>query len=217
MNDYKVLIIDDHPIIRQGFASLIQEQPDLILCGEGETSGECIQLVQQHNPDVVIVDLFLKEGSGFELIKQIRAFQSNAKILVCSVYSEEQFGERVILAGANGFVDKSEAVDKLLDAIYAVMDGKLYVDTDLAQKILQNPSNEPVQDTLLRDLSNREFEIFQMIGSGSETKHIANTLQLSVKTIETHRFNIKKKLGLKSGIELNRYAMEWHIQKQREV
>ncbi len=206
----KVLIVDDHPIFRHGLRDLIEEQPDLTVCGEAAEAGEALQLLKTAKPDVAVVDLSLKGGHGLELIEQIGERDDRVLMLVCSVQAESHFAERALRAGAMGYVNKQEAAEKLIEALRQILRGEIYVSGPMAKRLLhglvggrRSPQN-PV-DTL----TNREIEIFQMIGQGLTTKQIARQLHLSHKTIEAHREKIKTKLGLANSVQLSHCAFQW--------
>ena len=206
----RILIVDDHPIFRHGLRDLIEEEPDLAVCAEAGDAGEALQLVRTAKPDVAVVDLSLKGGHGLELIEQIGERDARVRMLVCSVQAESHFAERALRAGAMGYLNKQEAADKLVEALRHILRGEIYVSGPMAKRLLhglvggkRSPQN-PVES-----LTNREIEIFQMIGQGLTTKQIARQLHLSHKTIEAHREKIKTKLGLANSIQLSHCAFQW--------
>jgi DNA-binding NarL/FixJ family response regulator len=206
----RILIVDDHPIFRRGLRELIEEEPDLVVCGEAAEAGEALQLLRTAKPDIAVVDLSLRGGHGLELIEQIRQRDEAIQMLVCSVQSESHFAERALRAGAMGYVNKQEAADKLIEALRQILRGEIYVSGPMAKRLLHglvggkgSPQN-PVDS-----LTNREIEIFQMIGQGLTTKQIARQLHLSHKTIEAHREKIKTKLRLANSIQLSHCAFQW--------
>ncbi len=211
----RILIVDDHPLVRTGFAQLISDEPDLEVCGEAADEAEALQLVAATRPDLVIVDLSLAGGSGINLIERIRAHHDDVSMLVASMHDESLFAERVLAAGALGYLNKQEAPDNIIKAIRRVLDGKVYLSDELTERLLDGltgttmvPGQSPIQR-----LSNRELEVFELIGRGMTTGKIADHLRLSIKTIETHRENIKKKLQLASGQELTRHAIHWLMER----
>jgi len=206
----RLLIVDDHPIVRQGLRSLIGDEPDLEIVGEAEDSPTALELVRELRPDLAVIDISLKEGSGTELVKQIHHLDENIKMLVASVYDESVYAERVIRAGAMGFVRKDEGTQGILKAIREVLGGRIYLSGQMTDFLLQRvAAGRNTESSPLANLTDRELEVFQMIGQGKNTRDIADTLSLSVKTIETHRENIKDKLQLKSPTELSYRAIQW--------
>jgi DNA-binding NarL/FixJ family response regulator len=210
-NKKRVLIIDDHPIMRQGLAQLINHQSDFMVCGEAEDAHEALKAIPVTNPDVAIVDISLKQRNGIELIKDIRIHYPNLEILVLSMHDESLYAERVLRAGAKGYIMKQEGAEKVMVALRQILKGQVYVSDNMASKILQifaggrkNGSDSPMES-----LSDREFEVFQLIGQGRGTRQIAEDLHLSVKTVETHREHIKEKLKLKEAVSLLRFAVQW--------
>jgi len=211
----RVLIVDDHPLVRTGFVQLISDEPDLEVCGEAADENEALEIVASTGPDLVIIDLSLAGGSGINLIERIKAHHSNVAMLVASMHDESLFAERVLTAGALGYINKQEAPNNIIRAIHRVLEGKVYVSDKLTERLLDGLTGAvkvPGQTPMQR-LSNRELEVFELIGRGMTTGKIADHLKLSTKTIETHRENIKKKLGLASGQELTRRAMHWLMER----
>jgi len=211
----RILIVDDHPLVRSGFVQLISDEPDLEVCGEAADEAQALQLVAATMPDLVIVDLSLAGGSGINLIERIKAHYGEVCMLVVSMHDESLFAERVLTAGALGYLNKQEAPSNIIRAIRRVLDGRVYLSDKLTERLLDSltgMAKAPGQSPMQR-LSNRELEVFELIGRGMTTGKIADHLQLSTKTIETHRENIKKKLGLASGQELTRRAMHWLIER----
>lgn len=211
----RVLIVDDHPLVRSGFVQLISDETDLEVCGEAANENEAMQLVMTAQPDLVIVDLFLAGGSGINLIERIKAHCSNVYMLVVSMHDESLFADRVLAAGALGYLNKQEAPSNIIKAIRRVLQGKVYLSDEMTGRVLDGLAgggNKSGQSPLQR-LSNRELEVFELIGRGMTTGKIGDHLKLSTKTIETHRENIKKKLALASGQELTRRAMHWLMER----
>jgi DNA-binding NarL/FixJ family response regulator len=209
-----ILIVDDHPLTREGLAAHIARQPDLEVCGEAEDVADAFEKVRVLDPDLVIVDLSLKSGPGLELIKLIKARGAKTKMLVSSMYDESLFAERVLRAGASGYVNKQVTAAKVVEAIRLVLAGRVYLSPEMTESLLQRsvgavtPSNQNPVDTL----SDRELEVFRMIGRGMTVKKIARDLKLSIKTVETHRKRIKDKLHLCNGAELSREAVRWVLE-----
>ena len=206
----QVLIVDDHPVVRRGLRELIAQTPDLMVCGEADDLPEALDQVKTTQPDVAVVDISLKSGSGIELIKQIKAMHPQVKMLVSSVYDESLYAERALRAGAMGYINKEEALDSIIEAIRQVLGGRVYLSGDMTNRMLHRSitGQRPEQSTV-DALSSRELEVFELIGRGFTTSQIAGKLHRSVKTIEAHRENIKRKLRVDSAPELMRYAIQW--------
>jgi len=210
----KILIVDDHPLVRRGLAELVSSQPDMTVCGEAASASEAIQQVEESSPDLVIVDLKLKQSSGIELIKQIKARFKDVKMLVSSMHEEALFAERALHAGASGYINKEEASERVIDAIRQILGGKVYLSNRMTEQMLYQfagRQQEPAEDSLDK-LSNRELEVFELVGQGMGTRQIAEMLHLSVKTIETYRESVKRKLNLNSSSELIRRAVQWVLE-----
>jgi DNA-binding NarL/FixJ family response regulator len=206
-----VLVVDDHPMMRQGLAQLINNEPDLAVSAEADSAKQALDLVGSRKPDLVLLDISLPDRSGLELIKDIQALSPQLPMLAVSMHDEALYAERVLRAGGRGYIMKQEGGKKLMLAIRQVLEGKIYVSDRISARILEifsgrrPDSGEPSVERL----SDREFEVFQMIGLGSATRDIAERLRLSVKTVEAHRANIKRKLNLKGGADLVRFAIRW--------
>lgn len=206
-----VLIVDDHPIARQGLAQLINQEPDLHVCADVENTAQALETIQSHKPGLVIVDLSLKGGSGLELVKTIKTQFDGVPVLVFSMHDESLFAERALEAGALGYVMKQEPTEVIMVAIRRVLEGDIYLSEPMTNRLLKKPGSshgEGVQSPI-RALSDREFEVFTLIGQGKRTLEIAEILHLSAKTVETHRAHIMKKLNLKGWYEVARYAFQW--------
>lgn len=209
----RVLVVDDQPLIREGFKQIIGLQPDLELCGESFNSQGAIEALTAKKPDLMVLDL-LGQGDGLELIKMSRVKCPNLRILVVSQLEETIYAERILRAGAHGFITKKQATSEVLNAIRAVLAGELYVGPRLAtialHKMLgKKDGNEKATHHSLENLTDRELQIFHLVGAELSVKKIAAELKLSVKTVETHRENIKHKLGFQSAGELARHASKW--------
>jgi len=210
----RILIVDDHPIVREGLTAVLSHKPGLEVCGEAATLVEALSLIDTLQPDLAIIDLSLSDGSGLELIKRIRARDVPTKMLVLSMSDESLYAERSLRAGAMGFLHKQEARGKLLDAIRQVLDGKIFVSPAINERLLQQVivGKQPLQQSPITALSDRELEVFELIGQGLGSHEIAHRLHLGIKTVETHRMRIKKKLDLKNSLELVRHATQWVLE-----
>ncbi len=210
---HRILVVDDHPIVRRGLRELVDDEPDFEICAEAEDVAEALRLFESEQPDVVIVDLSLKGGHGLELIQQIKARASHVKMLVSSMHDELLFAERVLRAGASGYISKQESPERIIGAIRKILGGEIYLSPRMANRLLHRfADGEVVEKNPIETLSNRELEVFEMIGQGFSTKQAARKLELSHKTVETHREKIKMKLNLRNGAELNRHATQWVLE-----
>ncbi len=211
----KILIVDDHPAVREALASRISRQPDLEVCGEAADMSEALHLVADTQPDVVVVDISLKNSNGIELIKRIKGHNDSLRMLVWSMHSASLYAERALRAGALGYINKDQATDKIIEAIGRVLEGKVYLSDAMAEKILHRAvggGQQEVTRSPLDALADRELEVFRLIGQGVKTAEIAKRLHLSVKTIETYRDRIRQKLDLNDGTELAHYATQWVLE-----
>ncbi len=207
----KILVIDDHPMMREGLAQLIANEPDLIVCGEAGDATEGLTKIAATAPDLVIADITMPGKSGLELIKDVETLHPGLSILIVSMHEEAFYAERVLRAGGRGYVMKQEGGKKLMEAIRTVLDGKVYVSEKMSANILNlfgNRRNDPAASPV-QTLTDREFEVFQLLGRGLSTVQIAQRLNLSPKTVEVHRTNAKTKLKMKTAAELLRYAVRW--------
>ena len=204
-------MVDDHPMLRGGLIRLIDQQNDLICCGEAGTVAEAQTAVARHKPDLVILDLRLKGGDGLELIKSLKSQFSDLRILIISQYEARLYAERSLRAGALGYLVKEQAAEEVLDAIRTVLRGEIYLTRGTAGHLLHKlVGNRPqVRRNGIENLTDRELHVLQLLGDGRSTREIAAELNLSFKTIETHRENLKNKLGLHTAAELTHYANEW--------
>jgi DNA-binding NarL/FixJ family response regulator len=209
----RILIVDDHPVVRAGLAMTLGKAPDLSICGEAEGVQDALKLIPSARPDLLLVDLDLDGGNGLDLIRETRESRPKVPILMLSMHPEATYAERALRAGAKGYVMKSEPSDRLLSAIREVMAGGIAVSESMKTQVLMRMSggkgkgNE--EDGAIASLSDRELEVFREIGQGRGTRRIAEKLCLSVKTVETHITHIKRKLGLGSGTELQHRAILW--------
>jgi DNA-binding NarL/FixJ family response regulator len=210
----RILIVDDHPLVRAGLTALIQAEPDLEVCGETGTFDGALELFRKRAPDLAIVDLSLAEGSGLELVRRLAAYRSGTRVLVCSMHEESLFAQRVLQAGAHGYLSKEEATSHVIEAIRRVLSGKVYLSWRATERMLHSVTGGPGPPgpPALRDLSDRELEVFGLIGRGLSASRIAEQLHLSVKTVEAHRAKIKRKLNLSSAGELTRCAVQWVLE-----
>ena len=207
----KILLVDDHAVVRYGIAQLINRQNDLVVCGEEEDDSRALTAITTLKPDLVIADISLKDSSGLELMRNIKAQYPKLPVLVVSVHDESIYAEIAFRAGALGYLMKQEAVDKILTAIRRVLAGSIFVSDAQAARMLhqQVRGQGAIQESPVKSLSDRELEVFQLIGQWQKTKDIAAQLHLSIKTIEYYREQIKKKLNLKSAAELTHHATSW--------
>ncbi len=207
----KILIVDDHAVLRQGMRRLIEDEPDLTVCGEAGDGPAALALLSSAKPDAAVVDLGLEGMGGIDLIKNMKMRMPKLLILVVSMYEESVYAERVLRAGARGYVMKKESAEKVVSALRRILSGKVYLSEKMADRMLDRLTEGPDMEaeSPVARLSDRELEIFRLIGQGHKTGEIADELSLSVKTIETYREQIKQKLRLEDASELVRYAIEW--------
>ena len=205
----RVLLVDDHPIFRLGLGQLISAEPDLQVIGEAEDAEAAMTLLRERTVDLAVIDLSLKTGSGIDLIKQIRQMWPDLKVLVLSMHDEQLYGERVLRAGANGYLMKHVAAERIIGAIRKALRGELAVSEQLAETMLHAMVARPRAGTGIENLSDRELEVFELLGRGHDTRSIAEALKISVKTVETHQSNLKLKLGAQSAHQLRRIAVLW--------
>jgi DNA-binding NarL/FixJ family response regulator len=210
----KILIVDDHPVFCLGMGELINKADDLIVCGSADTPQQACKAIKRLEPDLVIVDISLKDSSGIDLIPEINRRFPNLPVLVLSMYDESLYAERAIIAGARGYLMKQEAIHVVVDAIHQVLDGKLYASEKVKEKVfrrLMSPKTQ-VHTSPLDQLTARELEVFRLLGEGLSTREIASRMNLSIKTIGTYRERIKEKLNLKHYTELVKVAVHWQQQ-----
>lgn len=206
-----VLIVDDHPILRKGLSMMINQEPDLIVCGEAEDAYSAMEMIDRVNPDMVIVDISLPGVDGVEMLKNIKSRYGDLPALVVSMHDESLFAERALRAGARGYIMKQEALDDVLTAIRRVLNGEIFVSSRITTKMLEKLVEADVRKagSPLELLSDRELTVLRLIGQGLSTRQIADSLHLSVKTIESYRMHLKEKLKLSSGTDLLKYAIQW--------
>lgn len=202
----RVLLVDDHPIVRQGLSRIIANEPGLAVCGEAESVREARQAVRDLEPDVVVVDLSLKEGDGIELVRELRAHHPALPLLVLSMHDELVYAGRLLAAGANGYIMKHAASEQFIGALRQVLEGGTYL-SEAARASRAGRGGTP--GSPVDALSNRELQVLQMVGRGLSSRQVAEALHLSVKTVETHRQRIKGKLGLRTGAQLVQFAANW--------
>lgn len=212
----RILIVDDHAILRYGLTKLINQEDDLMVCAEAQDSSAALAVLATARPDLAIVDISLNGRSGLELIKTMHSIKHSLPVLVLSMHDERLYAERALLAGAMGYMRKHEATEKLIIAIRKVLAGEIYVSELVGATLLRRLVGRRAADSAggVESLSDRELEVFELMGRGRGTRQIAEELQLSVKTVETHRAHIKEKLKAQSSAELMQFAVEWV---QREV
>jgi DNA-binding NarL/FixJ family response regulator len=205
----RILIVDDHPMMREGLRTLISRERDLIVCGEAETAGQALDAVANLKPDLVLADITLPGRNGIELIKDICALQHAMLILVISMHDESLYTERVLRAGARGYIMKQESGPTMMQAIRQVLAGRIYLSDKMSAQILEYVAGKRTKASPIERLSDREWEVFQLIGRGKSTVQIAEELHLSTKTVEAHRAHVKKKLDLRTMPELISFASRW--------
>lgn len=210
-NKAKILIVDDHPLVREGLADLVNKEKDLVVCGQAEDAYQAMEAIRELKPDMAIVDISLKETSGLELIKDIKIQHPGLPILTLSMHEESVYAERALRAGAKGYIMKREATKKVVTAIRKVLRGQLYLSEKMTTRLVRKfVDGKPEAGTSPIDrLTDRELEVFSLLGRGNGTRQISEQLHLSVKTIETYRSRIKEKLNLTSASELLQHAFQW--------
>ncbi len=210
----KVLIVDDHPIVRHGLGQLIADEPGLTLCGSAASPSEAMREVEASRPDLVLLDLSLGEESGLELLKRIKATRPDLPVLILSMHDEAYYADRVLRAGAMGYVMKQESADQVIAAIHQVLSGKVYLSASMASSMLTRMVGGKAVEggSPVENLTDRELQVLNLIGRGLGTRQIAEQLHLSVKTVENYREHLKTKLKLQTSSELVRYAVRWDIE-----
>src|SRR5579863_191005 len=208
-----VFLVDDHPIVRQGLALLINRETDLTVCGEAEDMQSGVPAIVAANPDILIVDISLNGPDGLELLKNIRLRSPRLPVLILSMHDESIYAERALRAGANGYIMKQEATEKVLIALRRILSGEIYVSERIANSMLQHyvRGGTPAVQSPVAELTDRELEVFRLIGEGHGTRQIADQLHLSVKTVESYQAHIKDKLSLRSASELVQHAIQWTV------
>jgi len=211
-----VFVVDDHPIVRQGLALLINREADLVVCGEAEEMQSALSAIQTVRPDILIVDISLNGPDGLELLKNIRLTSPRLPVLILSMHDESIYAERALRAGANGYIMKQEATEKVLVALRRILSGEIYVSDRIANSMLRHYVRGATasEQSSVSDLTDRELEVFRLIGEGQGTRQIAEALHLSVKTVESYQAHIKEKLSLRSARELVQHAVEWNVREK---
>ena len=211
-----VFVVDDHPIVRQGLALLIDQEADLTVCGEAEEMYSALSAIQAVRPDILIVDISLNGPDGLELLKNIRLGSPRLPVLILSMHDESIYAERALRAGANGYIMKQEATEKVLVALRRILSGEIYVSERVANSMLRHyvRGADPSEHSSISDLTDRELEVFRLIGEGHGTRQIAEALHLSVKTVESYQAHIKEKLSLRSARELVQHAVQWNVRER---
>ena len=210
-----VFIVDDHPIVREGLALMINREPDLAVCGDAEESGCVLGRIAELNPDLMIVDISLHGPDGLDLLKLIRSRHSNLPVLILSMLDELLYAERALQAGANGYIMKQEATEKVLVALRRILNREIYVSERIANKMLKHYIGGAAgTHSPMADLTDRELEVFRLIGEGHGTRQIAEELHLSVKTVESYQAHIKEKLSLHNARQLVQHAIQWSIREK---
>lgn len=211
----RVVVVDDHPLVRQALVDLILGQEDLLVCGQAEDRQGALSVIASSHPDLVIVDLGLKNSSGLDLVKDVRDRHSKVRTLVLSMQDESLYAERVVRAGASGYLSKRADPDRVIEAIRRVLGGEVYWEERIAREIACRvvQPNRPAKDSPFERLSERELEVFELIGSGSSVAKIAAALHISVSTVETYRSRIKEKMNLTDSTELLQTAIRWNVLK----
>lgn len=208
---HKIFIVDDHPIVRKGLTQLINQENDLVVCGEAESANNALETLKKLKPDLAIVDISLQGIDGIELIKIMKVRFGSLPVLVVSMHDESIFAERALRAGARGYIMKQEAIDRMMEAIRKVLRGDLYISERVSKNIVKRfiDGKAETSSSPIEVLSDRELEVFQLIGQGHGTSQIAQELHLSIKTVESYRANIKEKFKLKNATELIKHAVHW--------
>jgi DNA-binding NarL/FixJ family response regulator len=206
----KILLVDDHPMMREGLRQIIGNEQDLAVCGEAENASQALELIKNTKPDLVLADITLPDKNGLELIKDVQALHPGTPVLVISMHDEVLYAERVLRSGGRGYIMKHEGGKRIMQAIRHVLGGQIFVSEKMSAKILELFSGRVTRSSSpIENLTDREFEVFRLIGSGLSTKEIATQMHVSAKTVEVHRMNIKTKLGFKTAVELIRHAVRW--------
>ena len=209
---HRILVVDDHAVLREGLVAQINRESDLVVCAEAKNAAEAIAAVEQHQPDLVLADLTLPGRHGLELIRDLRALRPQLPVLVLSMHDASLFAERVLRAGGRGYISKQQSGQRLIAAIRQVLKGQIYLSEEISTRLLDTfagSSQRPKTLSPVEQLTDRELEVFTLIGQAKETKEISQRLNMSAKTVEAHRASIKRKLKLKTGPELTRHAVLW--------
>jgi DNA-binding NarL/FixJ family response regulator len=212
---FNVVLVEDHPMFREQLAQLIDKEPAMTVCGQADNVHDALQLIELKNPDIAIVDLTLKGPSGLELIKDLKARESDVPVLVLSMHDETLYAERVLKAGGRGYITKNEVSKEVMTAIYAVLRGEIYLPARIASRILESVAAGRKDENGVTHLTDRELEVFELIGRGRTTREISNQLHLGVSTVDTYRARIKTKLHLENSSQLCHEAIRWVSEGQK--
>jgi DNA-binding NarL/FixJ family response regulator len=209
----RVFVVDDHPIVRQGLALLINRESDLVVCGEAENAQAAMQSMAAARPDILVLDISLNGPDGLDLLKDLRTRNLTLPVLILSMHDESIYAERALRAGAQGYIMKQEATEKVLVALRRILSCEIYVSEHIANRMLQRfiGNRGAGRPSSIADLTDRELEVFRLIGEGHSTRQIAEELHISVKTVESYQAHIKEKLSLRSARELVQHAIQWNI------
>src|SRR5205823_11065420 len=210
-NKKRILLVDDHPVLRKGLVRLIDSKDEFVVCGEASSAADAMELIRELKPDLVIVDIGLPGTSGIELTKTIRSEFPKIPVLILSMHEEALYATRALRAGATGYIVKQDAIDNIATALQDTLNGKRYLSPTIAEQFQQNGGDEQLRSShdLVDLLTDRELEIFELIGKGRDVREISKALNVSPKTVETHRTNIKEKLKLKNSRQVARVALQW--------
>lgn len=211
---YRVLIVDDHPIVREGLERLLSRESDLVVCGQAEDASRALELLASAHPDLAIVDISLASGNGLDLVRQMRAKSPEIRILVSSMHDESLYAERALRAGARGYINKQQATEKIVEALRRILDDRIYLSERMTDRLLSKvvDRSERRKKISVDRLSNRELQVLELIGNGVGTAEIAERMILSIKTVETYRQRIRQKLSLKNGAALASFASQWVLE-----
>ena len=217
-NKTQILLVDDHPVVRDGLTTIINHERDLNVCGEADDAHEAMKAAAELKPDIVVVDISLKNSDGIELTKTIKSKYPKLPVVVLSVHDESVYAERALIAGAKAYLMKDAVSENIVKAIRTVLSGEIYVSNTISKKFLHKIAGDKADTTktTIENLSDREFEVFRLIGEGYKASQIAKLLHLSTKTIETYRSRIKEKLNLPNASELLQYSIKWAKSQDRE-
>jgi DNA-binding NarL/FixJ family response regulator len=207
----RIVIVDDHPVVRNGLAAIINNEPDMEVCGEADNAYQALKTVEELQPDVIVADISLKDSNGLELTKSIKSSNPKSLVIILSIHDESVYAERALLAGAQAYLMKDAASDNIVKSIRTVLSGEIYVSSTISKKFLHAIARDKAGTarTPIDSLSDREFEVFRLIGEGYKASQIGAQLCLSTKTIETYRSRIKEKLNLANAAELLKYSIKW--------
>jgi DNA-binding NarL/FixJ family response regulator len=213
-NRKRVFLVDDHPVLRKGLVRLIDSKPGFMVCGEASTAVDAMTAIRELKPNLVVADIGLPGASGIELTKSIRSEFKDIPVLILSMHEEALYATRALRAGATGYIVKQDAVDNIAIALQDTLNGKRYLSPEIAQQLQSDGEDDQLRSShdLVNLLTDRELEIFELIGKGRDVREISKSLNVSPKTVETHRTNIKEKLKLKNSRQVARVALQWFTQ-----